>query len=114
MASQRPGDAVTSSCFSASVVAGSTGTPAGDTLIALHAIDHNQFQKDNLMNKSAKTEIVIPTWAGRTGPGFWGDRDYSYYDNQSSSFWVSLRGVLPGDRHSYMNDDCREAGDIGL
>jgi hypothetical protein len=64
--------------------------------------------------KTIKTEIVIPTWAGRTGPGYWGDRDYSGYDHQSSSFWVSLRGVMPGDRHSYMNDDCRAVGDIGL
>lgn len=66
------------------------------------------------MKKSSKTEIVIPTWAGRTGPSYWGDQDYCGYDNQSSSFWVSLRGVLPGDRHSYMNDDCRAVGDIGL
>jgi hypothetical protein len=27
---------------------------------------------------------------------------------------VSFRGVMPGDRHSYMNDDCRAVGDIGL
>lgn len=66
------------------------------------------------MKKSAKTEIVIPTWAGRSGPGYWGDRDYCGYDNQSSSLWVSLRGVLPGDRHSYMTDDCRAVGDIAL
>jgi hypothetical protein len=83
-------------------------------LIALHAIDHHQFQKNNIMNKSTKTEIVIPTWAGRTGPSYWGDRDYSGYDNQSSSCWVSFRGVMPGDRHSYMTDDCRAVGDIGL
>jgi len=24
------------------------------------------------MKKSTKTEIVIPTWAGRTGPSYWG------------------------------------------
>ena len=66
------------------------------------------------MKKSTKTEIVIPTWAGRTGPSYWGDRDYSGYDNQSTSFWVSLRGVLPGDRHNYLTDDCRAVGDIGL
>jgi hypothetical protein len=66
------------------------------------------------MKKSAKTEIVIPTWAGRTGASYWGDRDSSGYDNQSSSFWVSLRGVQPGDRYSYMNDDYRAVGDIGL
>jgi len=66
------------------------------------------------MKKSTKTEIVIPTWAGRTGPGYWGDRDYSAYDDLSSSFWVSLRGVLPGDRHNDMNDDYRAVGDIGL
>lgn len=66
------------------------------------------------MKKQSKTEIVIPTWAGRTGPGYWGDRDYTGYDNQSSSFWLSFRGVLPGDRQIYMNDDCRAVGDIGL
>jgi hypothetical protein len=66
------------------------------------------------MKKSNRTEVVIPTWAGRTGPGYWGDRDYNGYDHQSSSFWVSLRGVMPGDRHSYMNDECRAVGDIGL
>ncbi|WP_143541540.1 hypothetical protein [Rhodoferax fermentans] len=66
------------------------------------------------MKKSTKTEIVIPTWAGSTGPGYWGDRDYSAYDDQSSSFWVSLRGVLPGDRHNDMNDVCRAVSDIGL
>jgi hypothetical protein len=66
------------------------------------------------MNKGAKTEIVIPTWTGRTGPGYWGDRDYTGYDSQSTSFWVSFRGMLPGDRYSYMTDDCRAVGDVGL
>lgn len=66
------------------------------------------------MRTSTKTEIVIPAWAGRTGPSYWGDQDYPHYDNESSSFWVSLRGVLAGDRHSYMNDDCRAIGDLGL
>ena len=45
---------------------------------------------------SAKTEIVIATWAGRTGPCYWGDRDYTGCDNQSSTFKVSLLGVLLG------------------
>jgi hypothetical protein len=31
-----------------------------------------------------------------------------------SSFWVSLRGVMPSDRYSYMNDECRAVNDIGL
>jgi len=66
------------------------------------------------MKKSTKTEIVIPTWVGRTGPGYWGDQDYSGYDDQSSAFWVSLRVVMPGDRHGYMNDECRALSDIGL
>jgi hypothetical protein len=66
------------------------------------------------MKKANKSEIVIATWAGRTGPGYWGDQDYSGYDNQSSSFWMSLRGVLPGDRNNYMTDDRRAVGDIGL
>ena len=29
------------------------------------------------MKKQAKTEIVIPTWAGRTGSAYWGEGDYS-------------------------------------
>lgn len=66
------------------------------------------------MKKSARTEIVIPTWVGRTGPSYWGDSDYTSYDNETSSFWVLLRGVVAGDRYSYMNDDCRAIGDIGL
>lgn len=68
------------------------------------------------MNKSirTKTEILIPTWEGRSGPAYWGDNDFSSHDNQSSSFWLSLRGVVPGDPYSYMNDDCRAIGDIGL
>lgn len=66
------------------------------------------------MKKSSKTEIVIPTWEGRSGPSYWGDNDYSSYDNQSSSFWLSLRGVVSSDPYSYMNDDCRAIGDIGL
>lgn len=64
------------------------------------------------MKKSNKTEIVIPTWEGRTGPSYWGDIDYSSHDNQSTSFWLSLRGVAPSD--GYINDDCRAIGDIGL
>jgi hypothetical protein len=83
-------------------------------LTALHAINHEQLQRDIIMKKQAKTEIVIPTWACRTGSAYWGEGDYSGYDSQSSSFWVSLRGVMPEDRHSYMNDDCRAVGDIGL
>jgi hypothetical protein len=66
------------------------------------------------MKKSSKTEIVIPTWAGRTGYSYWGDHDYGSYDNHNSSFWVSLRGVVPNDKYSYMNDDCRAICDIGL
>jgi hypothetical protein len=47
--------------------------------------------------KSSKMELVIQTWAGRTGPSLWCDQDYTAYDDQSSfwvSFWVSLRGAL--------------------
>ena len=66
------------------------------------------------MKKSTRTEIVIPTWEGRTGPSYWGDRDYSAYDSDASSFWLSLRGVVPSDKYCYMNDDCRAVGDIGL
>jgi len=63
---------------------------------------------------NTRTEIVIPTWAGRTGTGYWGDQDYPGYDNQSTSFWVSFRGVQPGDPLSYMSDACRALNDIGL
>ena len=64
------------------------------------------------MKKSNRTEIVIPTWAGRTGASFWGDQDYSSHDDQSTSFWLSLRGVVPSD--GYINGECRVIGDIGL
>ncbi len=66
------------------------------------------------MKKSTKTEIVIPTWAGRTGPGYWADHAPSDYSHRTTSFWVSFRGVWPGDQFSYMNNDCRAIGDIGL
>ena len=64
------------------------------------------------MKKSRKIEIVIPTWDGRSGPSYWGDTDDSSHDNQSTSFWLSLRGVVPSD--GYINGDCRAIGDIGL
>ena len=66
------------------------------------------------MKKSSKTEIVIPTWEGRSGPSYWGDNDYSSHDNQSTSFWLSLRGVVAGDLYSYMDSECRAIGDLGL
>ena len=68
------------------------------------------------MNKSIRgeTEILIPTWAGRAGPGYWGDSDFISHDSQSTSFWLSLRGVVPGDPYSYMNSECRAIGDLGL
>ena len=65
-------------------------------------------------NKSSKTEIVIPTWGGHSGPRYWGDHDYGSHDNQTSSFWVSFRGVVPGDPYSYMTEECRALGDMGL
>ena len=61
-----------------------------------------------------KTEIVMATWAGRAGPGYWGDSDFLTHDNQCTSLWLSLRGVLPGDAFSYMNSECRAIGDLGL
>jgi hypothetical protein len=66
------------------------------------------------LKKSNKTEIVIPTWEGRSGPAYWGDHDYGSHDDQTASFWLLLRGVVPSDPYSYMNDDCRAIGDIGL
>ncbi|WP_114971118.1 hypothetical protein [Rhodoferax ferrireducens] len=65
------------------------------------------------MKKSSQTEIVIPTWADRRGPSYWGDIDYGSHDNQSTSFWLSLRRVVPSD-NSYLNDDSRAICDIGL
>lgn len=64
------------------------------------------------MKKSNKTEIVIPTWEGRTGPSYWGDIDFGSRDNQSTSFRLSMRSVAPTD--GYINGDCRAIGDIGL
>ena len=66
------------------------------------------------MKKSTQTEIVIPTWAGRSGPAYWGDHDYGSHDNQTTSFWLLLRGVVPMDPYSSFNDDCRAIGDLGL
>ncbi|MDD2883368.1 MAG: hypothetical protein PHQ58_23405 [Rhodoferax sp.] len=66
------------------------------------------------MKQSLKTEIVIPTWDGRTGPGYWGDQDYTGYENRSTSFGVLFRGVVAGESHSSMNTYCRAIGDIGL
>ena len=65
------------------------------------------------MKKSSQTEIVIPTWADRTGPGYWGDIDYGSHDKQSTSLWLSLRRVVPGD-NSYLNDDSRAICNIGM
>ena len=50
----------------------------------------------------------------RSGPSYWGDSDFSSHDDQSSSFWLSLRGVVPGDPYSYMDSECRAIGDLGL
>ena len=61
-----------------------------------------------------KTEIVIATWAGRAGPGYWGDSDFLSYDNQSTALWLSLRGVVPGDPYSFMASSCRAMADLGL
>jgi hypothetical protein len=61
-----------------------------------------------------KTEILIATWAGRPGPGYWGDSDFITHDNQCTSLWLSLRGVVAGDPYSYMNSECRAIGDLGL
>lgn len=66
------------------------------------------------MKTSRKVEIVIPTWAGRTGPSYWGDQDYTSYDHRSTSFWVSFQGVVAGDRNTYMHDESRAVGDMGL
>ena len=68
------------------------------------------------MNKSirTKTEILIATWAGRSGPGYWGDSDFISHDGQSTSFWLSLRGVVPGDPYSCIDSRCRAIGDLGL
>lgn len=68
------------------------------------------------MNKSIKekTEILIATWSGRSGPGYWGDNDFPSHDGQSISFWLSLRGVVSGDPYSYMNQECRAIVDLGL
>ena len=68
------------------------------------------------MNQSItiKPEILIPTWAGRSGPGYWGDSDFISHDSESTSLWVSLRGVVPGDPYSYMESSCRAISDLGL
>jgi hypothetical protein len=75
-------------------------------------IRHHQRQRSTIMKKSNKIEIVIPTWEGRTGPSYWGDIDDSSHDHQSTSFWLSLRGIAPSD--GYIHGECRAIGDIGL
>jgi hypothetical protein len=69
------------------------------------------------MNKPStqeKPEILLATWAGRCGPGYWGDKEFPSHDNQSTSLWLSLRGVVPGDPYSSMYPVCRALGDLGL
>ena len=66
------------------------------------------------MNKSNKTEILLATWVGCSGPGYWGDSDFLSHDSQSTSFRLSLRGVVPGDPYSYLNNCCRAIADLGL
>ena len=66
------------------------------------------------MKKSNKTEILLATWAGCSGPGYWGDSDFISHDSQSTSFWLSLRGLVPGDPYSYLQSSCRAIGDLGL
>ena len=61
-----------------------------------------------------KAEIFTATWEGRSGPGYSSNSDFSSHDNQSSSLWLSLRGVVPDDSYSYMSSDCRAIGDKGL
>jgi hypothetical protein len=72
------------------------------------------ISRKTFMKKTSKTEILIATWAGRSGPGYWGDSDHSSHDQQSTSFWLSLRGVVPGDPYSYMQSSCRAISDLGL
>lgn len=61
------------------------------------------------MNPSlkTKTEILIATWVGRSGPGYWGDSDLLGYDSEFTSFTVSPRGVVAGDPYSYLDSRCR-------
>ena len=66
------------------------------------------------MKKSGKIEILIPTWEGRSGYGYWGGNDYGSFDNHSTSFWLSLRGMLSSEPYGFLNDECRSIGVIGL
>jgi len=73
-----------------------------------------KIKKRATMKTSSKTEIVISTWSNRTGPSYWGDHDYGSHDGQSTSFWVSLRGVVPSEPYRYLHDDNRAINDLGL
>lgn len=66
------------------------------------------------MRKITKMEILLPTWEGNTGERYWGDYNYGGYDNETTSIWLSLRGLVPGDPYSYMQDECRAVNDLGL
>ena len=66
------------------------------------------------MKKTSKTEILLATWASCSGPGYWGDSDFLSHDSQSTSFWLSLRGVVAGDPYGYLDSGCRAIADLGL
>ncbi len=67
-----------------------------------------------IMRKITNMEILLPTWEGNTGERYWGDYSYESHDNETTSLWLSLRGLVPGDPYSYMQDECRAVNDIGL
>lgn len=60
------------------------------------------------LSLKTKTEILIATWVGGSGPGYWGDSDLLGYDSEFTSFTVSLRGVVASDSHSYLDSRCRQ------
>lgn len=61
------------------------------------------------------TQIVVPTWRTRRGEEYFGPRwgDWRGMDD-TVACWLSLRGHVPEDKYSYMRDDCKAIGDVGV
>lgn len=66
------------------------------------------------MNKPVKHELVIPTWPNASGPGYFGDTDYTGYNDDTTSFWLSLRAVKEGDKYPYFDEGIRAINNMAL
>lgn len=71
------------------------------------------ISRKTIIKKTRITETRIAAWDGYFGPSYWGDSEIISHDSQSTSFWFSLRGMVPSDRHSCMDSSCRDISDLG-